>query len=159
MYRFILATSAIALVGLTGMQISVKAQEQPEATQSAASVSEQELEKFASAIVEIQTIQAESRQEAEAAIASTGLSPQRYSEILLEAEEQGQASETSDAELEQFDRAREQVEAISEQARADMEQAVQAQGLEVDRFNQIFAAVRENPELQTQVQQLIQERS
>ena len=121
-------------------------------------ISQEELEKFANAVEQIQTIQQESQQQMAQAVESTGLSEQRYKQI-GKAQQNPNAegtSEVSDQEMQKFQQAQSKLAEIQKQSQSKMEQAVKDVGLEVQQFNRIFAAIQQNPELLKKVRQMIQ---
>lgn len=122
-------------------------------------VNSQELEKFAAAMAEMRAIQIESRDEISAAIDEEGLSKQRFREILQAQRNPEVETDASEAEMAKFESATQQLAQIQRNTQSQMKDAVVAQGLEVTRFQQILQAVRQNPELKQQVQQMIQQNS
>lgn len=119
-------------------------------------VNQQELEKFAAAMSEMRSIQIESRDEISAAIDGEGLSKQRFREILQAQRNPEIESDASEAEMEKFKSATQQLAQIQRDTQSQMKEAVEAQGLEVTRFQQILSAVRQDPQLRKEVQQMIQ---
>ena len=123
---------------------------------SSMEVNQQELEKFAAAMREMRQIQLESRDEISAAIDEEGLSKNRFREILQAQRNPEVEPDASQEELQKFESATEQLAQIQQDTQSQMREAVTNQGLEVDRFQQILSIVREDRQLQKQVQQMIQ---
>lgn len=136
--------------------ISIAQAPQAPETETATDISSQELEKFATAIQKIETIQMESRNQVGETIEGEGLTAQQFRDILEAQRNPEIENEASEEELEQFESASEQLVQIQREAQVDMREAVEATGLEVERFQDIFAATREQPELREKVQQIIQ---
>ncbi len=136
--------------------ISIAQAPQAPETKAATDISDQELEQFATAVQKVETIQMESRNEVGQTIEDEGLTPQQFRDILEAQRDPEMENEASEEELEQFESATEQLVQIQREAQVDMKEAVEATGLEVERFQAIFAAVREQPELRQKVQQMIQ---
>ncbi|MFP4132776.1 MAG: DUF4168 domain-containing protein [Halothece sp.] len=157
-----LATIALLLLitfstpALAQNSISIAQAPQAPETEPATDISDQELEQFATAIQEIETIQMESRNQVGQTIEDEGLTPQQFRDILEAQRDPEIENEASDEELEQFESATQQLVQIQRETQVDMRKAVEATGLEVERFQEIFAAVREQPELRQEVQQIIQ---
>jgi hypothetical protein len=131
----------------------VQAQPQP-----AAEVSSEDIEKFARAIAQLQTIQQETQTELLQIVEGQGLTPDRFNQI-AEAQQNPQAAtnvEISDEELQSFEQAANEITAVRQQTQARLQEAVQAEGLEVEQFNQILAAVQQDPALQQEVEQILQ---
>jgi CHASE3 domain sensor protein len=90
-------------------------------------------------------------------IQQEGLTVPRFQEI-YEAQQgaSGQSAKpVSEDDKQKFARAVNKIAGIQEQNQPRMRKAVQDQGLAVERFQQILAAVRQSPDLQQQVQKLI----
>lgn len=131
----------------------VQAQPQP-----AAEVSSEDIEKFARAIAQLQSIQQETQTELLQIVEGQGLTPDRFNQI-AEAQQNPQAAtdvEISDEELQSFEQAANEITAVRQQTQARLQEAVQAEGLEVEQFNQILAAVQQDPALQQEVEQILQ---
>lgn len=123
---------------------------------STTEVKQQELEKFAAAMREMRNIQLESRDEISAAIDEEGLSKNRFRQILQAQRNPEVETDASEEELQKFESATQQLAQIQRDTQSEMREAVMDQGLEVARFQQILSIVREDPQLQKQVQQMIQ---
>lgn len=120
-------------------------------------ISQQELQKFASAIKQLLAIEQEANKQMIQAIQQAGLTPDRFEEInrVQQNSQEKPAKPVSQEEKQKFAQARDKVSAIGNQVQPKMTKAIQDQGLDVPRFEQIMAAVQQNPALQKQVQQLI----
>lgn len=130
----------------------VQAQPQP-----AAEVSSEDIEKFARAIAQLQTIQQETQTELLQIVEGQGLTPDRFNEI-AEAQQNPEAAtdvEISDEELQSFEQAANEITAVRQQTQTRFQEVVQAEGLEVEQFNQILAAVQQDPALQQEVEQIL----
>ncbi len=167
MLKQILASSSVAtLMLLTGLPSYAQEAPAPQAPtpspdmQAApqTEVSPEDLQRFASVIQQIQSIQQESQAEAVGVLESEGLSPQQFNAILETQRnpEAQPATDISQDELQSFEQAITQVADIQQQAQVRMQAAVEQEGLDVQRFNQIGAIVREDPALMQQVQQMLQ---
>jgi hypothetical protein len=121
-------------------------------------VSDAELEKFAKVIPQLQEIQQSAQQQVSAAIQEAGLSEDRFRELYT-AQQSPSAAQPATAATPQEQQAVQQVvgqlETIKNETQTRREQAVQSQGLQVTRFNEILAAVRQDTELQQQLQQML----
>lgn len=124
---------------------------------SPAEISDRELEQFASAIQEMQSIQEAAEADMIAAVQEQGLSAERFVEIARSQQDpEAQPEESvSQEELQNFQEASSQIAQIQEDMQSQLQEAVQSEGLEVQRFNEIFAAVRQNPTLMEKVQQML----
>ncbi len=122
-------------------------------------VSDDELELFIDASMNAQTVQAESQQEMIAIVDEEGIEVSTYNEI-MQAQQMGQSVEEleiSAEDVEKFESAHEQIQEIEERMERQLAQAVENEGMEMERFQEINMAIQQDPELQQRAQQKIQE--
>jgi Domain of unknown function (DUF4168) len=124
----------------------------------AAAVSPAELQKFAKVIPQLQEIQKSAQQQVSEAIKKAGLSEGRFRE-LYSVQQSPTATQPSTPATPQEQQAVQQVvsqlETIQSETQTRRVQAVQSQGLELTRFNEILTAVRQDSTLQQQLQQIL----
>ncbi len=124
----------------------------------AAAVSPAELQKFAKVIPQLQEIQKSAQQQVSEAIKKAGLSEGRFRE-LYGVQQSPTATQPSTPATPQEQQAVQQVVSQLETIQSDVQtrrvQAVQSQGLELTRFNEILTAVRQDSDLQKQLQQIL----
>lgn len=147
-----LSTPALAQPSAPVAQSQVK-----QATE--AEVNSQEIEKFAKAIQEMRAIQIESRDKVNEALQNENLSKERFREILKAQRNPQEDMNLSQQEQEKFETVSQKLAQIQRETQSNMKEAVESKGLEVARFQQILAAVREKPTLRQEVQQIIQSES
>jgi hypothetical protein len=135
-------------------------------TQPQTKVSQEELQQFAQAYKQIQQIRQDSEAKMVEAVKNAGLSPERFIEI-SELQQSPQAQEGQPTqegqqntkitaqEQQGFENAKSKILEIRQQSESQMEQAIQKEGLDIPRFNEIVAALQQDPSLRDQVQQLI----
>lgn len=121
-------------------------------------VSQDEVEKFANAIEQFQTIQTAAQQQADQILAGESLSWERFNQILQDQRDPQTpaTTEVSDQEQQQFDRAVTQLSELQQSTRQQMSAAIQAEGLETARFAEILAMVQRDPSLRQRIEQQIQ---
>lgn len=123
-----------------------------------AAVSEAELQKFAKVIPQLQEIQQSAQQQVSEAIEKAGISEDRFRE-LYGAQQSPPVAQPSTPATPQEQQAVQKVvaelETIQTETQTLREQAVQSQGLEITRFNEILTAVRQDSGLQQQLQQIL----
>lgn len=139
-------------------------------------VSSADLQKFARALQEVRGLQSQAQNDMLQALQSEGLTPERFNQIAEATQRRTPSNSTrsnavgtpdgipsqpsrtnvSAEDRQRFERVVQQLTQIQQAARGKQEQAVTASGLSVQQFNQIFAAVRQNPQLQEQVRNLIE---
>lgn len=120
-------------------------------------VNPEELQKFTDTIKELLVTYPKFQTEMVQAVEEEGLSKERFTEIYLAQQnlEVQPSTEITEKEKQDFDKAFGKVEQIQLDNQSHMKQIVEQKGLEVQRFNQIFAATLQDPELQQQVRQMI----
>lgn len=118
-------------------------------------VTQEELQKFAEAFKQLRAIEAEAEQKMAQAVQQEGLTPQRFVEIGQSQQNAG-ASGISADEQQKFQKALVRVRQILESTETQKYEAVESQGLEVERFQEIIAAIQGNPALKQQVEQMLQ---
>ena len=121
------------------------------------SISQVELQQFANAVIEVQAIELQTQESMAQVVEAEGINPARFNEIFLAQQSIGaeSAPEITPEEQQTFDQVLSQLEEIDQASQTSKEQAVIAHGLEMDRFSQILTAVRQDPDLQRQVQELL----
>ncbi|MBD3615265.1 MAG: DUF4168 domain-containing protein [Gracilimonas sp.] len=139
-----------------------QAQQQFEPNQPAPEieVSDEELEQFTEVSMVAQEIQMGSQQEMLAIVEEEGLDVETYN-VIAEARFNDQSDEELDVssdDLEKFDAASEQIELIQQDVEDKMAEAVEAEGMEMDRFMEINMALQRDQELQQRVQQMMMEK-
>ncbi len=122
-------------------------------------VSDEELGLFIDASMNAQTVQAQSQQEMIAIVDEEGIEVNTYNEI-IQAQQMGQSLEDIDvsaADIEKFESAYEQIQEVEVRMEQDLAQAIEEEGMEMERFQEINMAIQQDPGLQQRVQQMIQE--
>ncbi|WP_017325435.1 DUF4168 domain-containing protein [Synechococcus sp. PCC 7336] len=132
------------------------AEETEDVEVSAADLSDEELQQIAIAMRDLEAIAAEISAQISAAIASSGLSKERYVEIaqaVRSPELQADAG-ISPAEREQFEQVDTEVETLELEAQQQQEQVIVEAGYEPNQFSQLIAQIRQDPELSEKLQQI-----
>lgn len=158
MFKLFLTGSSVLALLLAGLSAQAQTQApapQPKQVAPQANVSQQELQKFTSAIKQLQAIQQQSRTEMVQAVQRQGLSEQRFVQIYQAQQNPQSAAKIPQQEKQNFEKAITQIKAIQQQTQPKMQQAVKSKGLEVERFNQILASVQQNPALQQKVREML----
>ncbi|WP_186708888.1 DUF4168 domain-containing protein [Euhalothece natronophila] len=156
----------LASLFLVGSYTSAEAQQQQEAPQQQMpqqqapeiSVDSDEIERFANAFENVQGVQDEARDNMMQAIEEEGLDIETYNQA-FRMQQQGAdpSEELSQEEQQQFEQADSRIDEIEQEAQSDIEQAITDADLEVERFEEIFMGIQQDPELQQQVQEAIQQ--
>ena len=147
---FIQKIASFSLLALfTLSTVGLYAQAEPKTT-----VSDEELQMFASAMKEIQLVNEEAQTEMIEAVEGTDLSVERFNEI-----QQQQADPEAKVAAEDMEKFQASSQAISEiqiKAQQKMQEKIVAQGLSIDRYQEIANIVQSDPKLQEKMQQYIQ---
>ncbi|HEY9846378.1 MAG TPA: DUF4168 domain-containing protein [Candidatus Caenarcaniphilales bacterium] len=123
-----------------------------------APVSPAELQKFANAVKQLREIQQKSQTDMVKAVQGKKLTEARFIEI-YQAQQNAEAqpkAQISPQEKQSFTEAFGEISKIQQQTQANMKQVVEKEGFTVERFNVVYTTVRQKPELQKQVQQMLQ---
>lgn len=136
-----------------------QAQQQFQPGQSAQNidVSDEELKLFTEVSMVAQEIQRESQQEMLAIVDEEGLDVQTYN-LIAEArfnEQSDDEIDVSSEDLENFESAFEKVEVVQKKVEGEMIAAIEAEGMDMDRFMEINMAMQQDQELQQRVQQMM----
>lgn len=145
----------IVLLMGTSVVLAQVPQQMPQ--QQTKDVSDDEIEQFALAFVEIQNIEQKMQPEMVQAVEKEGIEVQRFNEIMNAQQDPNQEVDASEEELKKFAAANREIEDIQNQAQREMMGKIAESGLSVDRYQEIMTAVRNNPELQQKLQQSMQE--
>jgi Domain of unknown function (DUF4168) len=131
-------------------------------TPAVTEVSDAELQKFAKVIPALQEIQQTAQQQVSEAIKKAGLTEDRFRELYTAQQSPSgapaaaqPASAATPQEQQAVQQVTTQLESIKTETQTRREQAVRSQGLELNRFNEILAAVRQDSDLQQQLQQML----
>ena len=159
---FVLSSLVGALVvancSLASSQTPTSVPEMMAQASSTAEITPEELQQFVQTLKQLREVEVQAQQQMAQAVQSQGLTPERFMEILGQNQPNpdSAAKNVSSDEKEKFDQALTQVRGILREAESQKLEVLQAQGMEPERFNQIIAAVQEQPSLKEQVQQLLQ---
>ncbi len=131
----------------------------PAPAATSTNVSPDELQKFASATKQMLAIVNDTENQMVQAVQKQGLTEARFNEIYQSKRNPNAkpANQITPKEEESYKQAVTQLTQLQKDAQVKMDKAVEAQGLQTDRFNQIFAAVQKDPQLRQEVRKLIQQ--
>ncbi len=161
MLKQLLTGGSILILVLVGMPAQAQTQnpapKPPAPASPQAPVSPAELQKFAKSVKQILMIEQGAQTEMAQAIKAEGLSEGRFIEI-YQTQQNSQAqpkTAVTPQEKQKYDKAFTKLGEIEKKTQSKLVQVLQKEGLEVKRFNEILVAVRGNPSLREQVQQLL----
>ena len=153
MKRLLIATFAIALTAGIGFTQDMFPGEAPAQIE----VGDTELMQFVDALHQVEKVQIATQQDMLAVLDDQGISTERFNELY-------QAEHSPEFELDQplsaeeenrYRVAEQELQTIQQDAQVQMSHAVEGEGLGVERFNEIYVALTQDPELQQRVRQLV----
>ena len=153
MKKLLMIAVAVSLVAGAGFAQDMFPGEAPATIE----VGDSELMQFVEALREVERVQITTQEDMLAVLDDQGISTERFNEV-YQAEQSPEFEldrPLSDDEENRYRAAEQELQLIQQQAQVQMSQAVEDEGLEIDRFNEIYVALTQDPELQQRVQQLI----
>lgn len=116
-------------------------------------ISQDELADFVAALEEVQALQQEMASSSQQSVQDSEMGQSRFQE-LFQAQQSGQdpATPATEAEQAEFDALVQQLQQIQQESNQLMVEAVEDEGLDVQRFNTIARAVQQNPQLMERLQ-------
>lgn len=120
-------------------------------------VSKEELKKFATAVKQMLTIAQDAETKMTQTVKDSPLGEARFNEIYLSKKDPASKpnNRVTPKEEQTYNQVVSQLTQLQKDAQAKMDKAVLAEGIPLERFNQIFSAVQKNPQLRQEVQQMI----
>ncbi|MEX2574171.1 MAG: DUF4168 domain-containing protein [Balneolaceae bacterium] len=122
-------------------------------------VSDEELQAFVQAAMSAQQIQMESQQEMMSIVENEGIDVNTYNQI-AEARQMGQSDDEIDVspeDIQNYESASEQIDEVGQEIEGKMSEAVEDEGMEFERFQEINMAIQQDPGLQQRIQEQMQE--
>lgn len=119
-------------------------------------VSDTELKQFASALQKVQHVEQKTQEDLVTAVQEKGLDVQRFNELQQAKQDPSQEADATDEELEKFEAATKELGKIQMTAQQKMQEKITAEGLTVPRYQEISAAIQNDPELQQKVREFMQ---
>lgn len=121
-------------------------------------VTDEELNRFVTALQTVQEIQIETQATMSEAIEAQGMTEQRFSEIhnAQRNPEIDLTAEITEAEEETYEAVLAQLISLQRGAQEEMQDAVASEGFNVQRFNEIIMAIQQDQELAQRVQEMLQ---
>jgi hypothetical protein len=131
--KYISGLLLVILVSVTGVFAQL---EKPEV------VSDEELKQFASAVIEIQSINLQAQEKMINTVQDEGLEVQRFNEIQLALEDPGQDHAITEEELKDFESISEKLDRIQAEAEQEMIDKIKEEGLTENRYQEIAVEVQ-----------------
>ena len=125
-------------------------------TTEATDVSDKELTTFVAAFQQVQVINQQAQQNMVKAVQDEELSIERFNEMKQNEQNPNQEIQGTTEEMEQFDKANQQIVQIQKQATQSMQKKIEDEGLTIQRYQEIAMALQKSPELQQKIQKMMQ---
>lgn len=155
-HNFIL--SAICLLSATSLVAQQLPPQQQQAPQM--EITNDQLEKFVAASQKINMIQQGAQQEMVAMIEKEGLDVNQFNEMAAQQQNPNQesSSEITEADQQAFQNVMTKVQGMQMEMQQEMEKAVQSEEMQMQEYQQIMQAYEQDPNLQQQVNELMQQK-
>ncbi len=125
-------------------------------TTEATDVSDKELTTFVAAFQQVQVINQQAQQNMAKAVQDEELSIERFNEMKQSEQNPNQEIQGTTEEMEQFNKANQQIVQIQKQATQSMQKKIEDEGLTIQRYQEIAMALQKSPELQQKIQKMMQ---
>ncbi|WP_236979027.1 DUF4168 domain-containing protein [Membranihabitans maritimus] len=135
---------AVATITAHGQQLP---QQQP-----VTEVTDQDIDKFVNAMKTVEKVNQEAQPKMVKAIEGAGMDPQSFMQI-SQTQQQGKKPDLGEEEMKKFKEAQQEVQKVQLEANKKIEAEIAEHDLSVQRFNEIYLALQQDPELQKKVQQ------
>lgn len=148
----------VAILALFATTVQAQFQQPPQEAPSI-EVSDEELVTFIDASMKAHNVQMKSEEEMIGILDDEGLSVEAFNEI-MQSVQMGEVLEDLDItldEMEQFENASEKIEKVQEKMNIELVKAIENEGLDMMRFQEINMAIQQDPELQQRAQELLQQ--
>jgi hypothetical protein len=133
-------------------------------------ISDLEIEQFVSAFTQIQAIQQGARQEIDQVLQESEMEQERFMEIYQSQQQSAQAQsgqgggsgdgqssvDMTDAEQQTYQETLSQIVQVQRSMQTQVQDAIAAEEIEMQRFNQIYAAISQRPQVQERVRTELQ---
>ncbi|MEX0966057.1 MAG: DUF4168 domain-containing protein [Bacteroidia bacterium] len=125
-------------------------------TETQKEVSEKEIEQFAAAFQEVQSVNQEAQQKMVGAVEEQGFDVQRYNEIQQAQQNPEAEIELTPEENKNYEAVVQELGTIQTEAQKKMEEKIEEHGLSIERYQEIASQMQRDPELQKKLQEHMQ---
>ncbi len=132
-------------------------QQMPQQQQVDVDVSDDELSKFANAYQGITVVNQEAQQKMVKVVEDNGFEIQRFNEIHQASLDPNKEVEVSSEEETKHKEVVSEIEGMQGEFQKDMEQIIEKEGLEIDRYEKIAMALQSSQKLQQRLQSMMQQ--
>ncbi len=150
-------TTVMLLMGFSFAQAQDLPMEQEEV--EPIEVSDEELQEWVDVFIEVQDLQQQLQMQLPQVLEDAGIEIEKFQEI-AQSKEMGQTRDEIDAssgEWDSYDEAMEEIQELEADFEEDMQDKVEEEGMEWERFEEIEMAINQDPELMEKAQDMIME--
>lgn len=120
--------------------------------------SDEELEKFAASVTQVMTIQQQGQAEMISIIEDHEMTVERFNEIMTQTQEMPlEEVEATEEEKEIYQEVIKEIDEIQIELEARLIEAIEEEGLSIEKYEEIMQEYQQNPELQQLIQEMLQE--
>ena len=127
----------------------------PPAGESSNEYSDEELETFVEAAMEIMPLQQEAQRVMVEEIKDNGMTVEKFNQI-LEAQAMGMEPEATEEELESFENTMRSIEDIQAEYQVKIAEEIEKTGMSPQKFDEILARYQQDPELQIRIHEIME---
>ncbi|MFW6227254.1 MAG: DUF4168 domain-containing protein [Bacteroidota bacterium] len=121
--------------------------------QSGEEVTDQEIKQFAAAFQKVQEVDQQTQQKMIKAIQDEGIDVQRFNEIQQAQQDPNQEVDATSEEMNKYESVSKELEQIQGQAQQKMQEIITEEGLTIQRYQEVAAAIQASQELQQKLQE------
>lgn len=118
-------------------------------------ISDSDMELFASAFQEVQSVNQEIQNEMVGAIKEEGLDVQKFNEIQQASQAEGEESNISEEDMAKYQKSIQAIQAVQQEAQQKMKKVVEESGLGMEKYQNIMRKVQEDPAIQAKLQEML----
>ncbi len=148
----ILQKASLLLFSIAFLIGSISAQEQPKQD-----ISDADMELFASAFQQVQSVNQQVQNEMVGAINEEGLDIQQFNQIQQATQGGGDDADISEEDMAKYQKSIQAIQKVQQEAQAKMRMAVEESGLDMQKYQEIMRKVQEDPEIQAKLQEMLAE--
>lgn len=129
----------------------------PQQQQEQVNFSDEEIKAFIQVNEKVVEVQKNGEQEMMSAIEGEDIAVDRFNELLMAQQDPNQKTDASPEEMEAFGKASEKVMEVQKKLEEEAMKTIEAEGMDIEKYQQIMMAYQQNPQVQEQVQKLMGE--
>jgi hypothetical protein len=117
--------------------------------------SDADMEKFAMAFEQVQSVNQQIQNEMVGAIQEEGLDVQEFNQIQQATQAEGEDTEIFEEDMAKFQKSMAAIQKVQTEAQEKMKKVIEESGLELQKYQEIMRAVQEDPAMQAKLQKMM----